>query len=265
MLLDTPTYDLDDLFSVNYHIHTNLSRCGRNEMTAAAIVEAAERAGLREIALTDHIHPGENAYIKRNLHILKPEIEALRSDGRIYLGVELSAYGAHKYTLRYAKRLPPLEYRLYAHNHYQMDGWEQPEDRSPAGYKAHCKRVLAAVIRSGKAQCLAHPFIDKYIVREFGDVYGFTFNCVTSLWTENELGDLLQLGRDHHVAWELNTSYFAAYPDLFYTYYNIGREIGVCFHTGTDAHSLAAVDPAPGKALLKRILTQKHNRQHIFT
>lgn len=257
MFLDSITYDLDELFSVNYHIHTSLSRCGRKEMTVPAIIEAAKRAQLREIAITDHIHPGENAYIKRNLEILTPQVSAIQSEIKIHIGAELSAYGVKKYTLQYAKRLPPLQYRLYAHNHYQMDGWEQPEDASPSGYKEHCKRTLQNVIRSGKAQCLAHPFIDKYIVREFEDIYGFTYNCVTSLWTENELGDLLQLGKDHNVAWELNTSYFSVYPDLFYKYYNIGKEIGVCFHTGTDAHSLAAIDPTPGKEVLKRILNKR--------
>ena len=67
--------------------------------------------------------------------------------------------------------------------------------------------------------------------------------------------DLLSLGKARGVAWELNTAYFRAYPDFFRIYFHLGREIGVCFHVGTDAHTLENVDPAPMKAYLRALLS----------
>lgn len=245
MYIHEPTYDIDELFSANYHIHTNLSRCGKKEMVLADIVNAAKKAGLREIAVTDHINPFESPKIERNLRRLVPQREQLKTDVKIYIGAELSAHGESKYTLKYSDK--KLEYCLYSHNHYHMRGWEQPEDRSPSGYKEHCKKVLYNVINSGKADCMAHPFIDRYIVREFEDEFGFTFGCITNLWTDNEIGDIMEAGKAKKVAWEINTTALMPYKDFMRRYFHIGKEIGVCFNLGTDAHALQNIDPSPLK------------------
>ncbi len=242
MYLHAPTYDPDELFSANYHIHTNLSRCGSRDMTLYAAVKAAEAAGLKEIAITDHIHPFETPKLARNRRALLPQREEIRTNVKIYLGAELSAHGVKKYTLQYADF--PLEYRLYAHNHYHMRGWEQPEDRSPQGYKEHCKQVLYNVIASEKPDCFAHPFIDRYIVREFEEDYGFTMGCITNLWTDNELGDIMTAAKEKQIAWELNTTVFRTYTDFMRRYFHIGKEVGVCFNVGSDAHCAANVDHA---------------------
>ena len=253
MYIREPTYDPDELFSANYHVHTNLSRCGARNMTLAAAVAAAERAGLQEIAITDHIHPFETPKLLRNERILRAQREELHTDVKVILGAELSAHGVNKYTLQYTSFAP--EYRLYAHNHYHMRGWEQPEDRSPSGYKEHCKAVLANMIRSGKPDFFAHPFTDKYIVREFEDDYGFTPGCITDLWTDNEIGDLMQAAKEKQIAWELNTTVFMSYTAFMRRFFHIGKEEGACFLLGTDAHRPETVDPAPFKDFfIKHIL-----------
>ncbi|MBQ7637587.1 MAG: hypothetical protein IJS90_01630, partial [Clostridia bacterium] len=218
---------------------------GRKEMVLSDIVKAAEDAGLREIAITDHIHPFETPKIDRNMRRLVPQRTEIKTKVRVYLGAELSAHGKNKYTLKYTDKR--LEYHLYAHNHYHMFGWEQPEDKSPEGYKTHCIKTLKNVIASKKADCLAHPFIDKYIVREFEDRYGFTYGCITSLFTDNDLGDIMQAGKENRVAWEINTTALIQYKDFMRRYFHIGKEVGVCFNLGTDAHTLKAVDPGEMK------------------
>ena len=250
MYLNEPTYDPDELFSANYHIHTNLSRCGGRDMTLEAAVRAAEAAGLKEIAITDHIHPFETPKLARNRRVLEPQREAIQTDIKIYLGAELSAHGVNKYTLKYADF--PLEYKLYAHHHYHMRGWAQPEDRSPYGYKEHCKKVLYTAIASGKPDCFAHPFIDRYIVREFEDDYGFTVGCITDLWTDNELGDIMTAAKEKQIAWELNTTAFHSYTAFMRRYFHIGKETGVCFNVGSDAHRTEKVDVSAAKEFFIR-------------
>lgn len=253
MYLHEPVYDIKELTQSNYHIHTSLSRCGKAEMTLQNIIAAAEKAGLREIALTDHIHPGETWKLKRNLPLLRETLDASPRTVSVLLGAELSAYGEDKYTLRDSEKLPG--YSLYAHNHYHMFGWEQPEDDSPFGYKEHCKKVMTAVIKSGKADCMAHPFNDYYIVREFGETKGFRLGDIAGLWTENELGDMLTLGKEHGVAWEINAVSCRQAPELVRKYWHIGKEVGACFLFGTDAHVLSNIYPADEISGIIRLLS----------
>lgn len=240
MYLHEPTFDIEELFQSNYHIHTSFSRCGKTEMRLKSIIEEARNAGLNEIAITDHIHPGEGLKMKRIIPILRRKLKKISPDIKVYIGAELSAYGINKHTV--LREDTPLDYRLYSHNHYHMFGWEQPKDHSPEGYKEHCKKTMRNIILSGDADCLAHPFCDHYIVREFEDIYGFTRNCITSLWTDNEIGDILTLGKEHYVAWELNVEMLRKYPDFAKKYFALGRETGVCFNAGSDAHTLVNVN-----------------------
>lgn len=240
MYIHEPTYDIDELFRCNYHIHTHFSRCGKPEMKLKDIIAEAENAGLKEIAITDHIHPGEELKMKRIIPILRNKLSKLSPGIKVYIGAELSAYGISRHTP--LREDTPLDYRLYSHNHYHMFGWEQPAGHTAVDYKEHCRKSIEHIILSGDADCLAHPFCDHYIVREFEDDYGFSKNCITSLWTENELGDLLILGKEHEVAWELNAPMLIKYPDFAKIYFALGKETGVCFNAGTDAHILRNIN-----------------------
>lgn len=208
-------------------------------MTVENILMKAQSAGLTGIALTDHIHPGEAWKLARNIPLLRAQTQAVPHTLRVYAGAELSAYGEEKYTLKNSGTMP--EYRLYAHNHYHMFGWEQPEDTSPEGYKEHCRKVMTNVIRSGLADCLAHPFNDHYIVREFGDRFGFRRGDITDLWTDNEIGDLLLLGAQNGVAWEINAKSCRQAPEFNKRLWNIGKETGACFLYGSDSHVLSDI------------------------
>lgn len=222
-------------------------------MTVENVIRAAEAAGLREIALTDHIHPGEAWKLKRNLPLLREQLENTPHSIKVYVGAELSAYGEEKYTPINTAEAP--DYRLYAHNHYHMFGWEQPEDDSPAGYKEHCRRVMTAVIKSGNADCMAHPFNDHYIVREFGETKGFSPGDITGLWSDNELGDMLSLGREYSVAWEINAAACRQAPAFIRRLWRIGKETGACFLFGTDAHRLENIRSEEELAFIRTLLS----------
>lgn len=252
MYLYEPCYDIDELFRRNFHLHTYpQSRCAKPEMLYSDLVRAAENAGLREIAITNHIQPGEEEQCVLWTSELRKKIAETDTVLKIYAGAELSAYGIDKYSFHDGDA--PLDFRMYAHNHYHLDVWEQPEDRSPAGYKKHCSEVIRSVIASGRADCMAHPFTDGYIVRGMDDSRGFTRGCITELWTENELGDILSFGKEHGTAWEINTKNLPAYPDFAKMYFNLGREIGVCFTVGSDAHRLCDIDILPQRSEFKKL------------
>lgn len=252
MYLFEPCYDLDELFRRNFHLHTYpQSRCAKPEMLYDDLIATAEKCGLREIAITNHIQPGEEDMCIEWTEHLRKDIAATDTKMKIYAGAELSAYGIDKYSFHDSDA--PLDFRMYAHNHYHLSVWEQPEDQSPMGYKNHCAETIKSVIIADKADCMAHPFTDTYIVRGLENSRGFTKGCITNLWTENELGDILTLGKEHKTAWEINTKNLIGYPEFARMYFNLGKEIGVCFTVGSDGHRLCDIDIQPVLDTFKKI------------
>lgn len=243
-----PIYDIDALAGAGLHIHTAFSGCAKPEMTLPSIVEAAESAGLHTIALTDHYNDNiDDAEFLRRAAVLRAQAAELDTRLVILFGGELSAYAVGK-TLEGQAVRDALDFRLYSANHYHLDFWEQPEDTSARGYALHSLRNVASLLRSGKPDCVAHPLVGGYI-RALDDP------CeMTALITDSELGDLLTLARETETAFELNVGAVKGDPALARRMWNIGREVGVSFTLGTDAHRLAYIDPHPELPEIKRIL-----------
>ena len=75
-----------------------------------------------------------------------------------------------------------------------------------------------------------------------------------SALTDNELGDIFEKGERAQCSWELHSSTLLCFPEFAYRFFNIGRETGVHFCVGTDAHSLAALAPEGLAERLKEVL-----------
>ena len=224
MFLHEKTYDIDELARHNLHIHTRFSGCAKPEMIATDIIKTAEAAGLEMIAMTDH------NYIDRQNAV-----------------AELSAYGIGKFADDIACD-NSLDYRLYTTNHYHQRYWEHPENKTPRGYAEHMLAIVDGVIESGRVDCFAHPFMSGYI-HAFDD-----FKDVTRAYTDNELGDIMAKANAREIAWEINVPAVRKDPDFHRRYFNIGREVGVTFNMGTDAHLLCNIDPKQFAEELKKML-----------
>jgi len=204
-------------------------------MTLADILARAKSANLKIIALTDHNHPG--APLLGDIRCLKNEMEKDDADIKVIFGAELSAYGIGKYSDSEEVNRQ-IDYRLYACTHYNLDYWEQPRDRSPRGYALHMLAVAHELIKSGRADCIAHPFATAYLKKKFQDP-----TVVTRSVTDAELNDILKLGKERGVAWEINTNVIARDKDFMRRYLTFGKSLGVKFYLGTDAHKLDQIDP----------------------
>lgn len=247
MFLHEKTYDIDELARHNLHIHTRFSRCANKEMLARDIVKTAEAAGLEMIAMTDHNYiTKQNAVAQQRYDILR-EIADLETNVKVFVGAELSAYGIGKFADDIACD-NSLDYRLYTINHYHQDYWEHPEVKTPRAYVEHMLAIADCVIESGRADCFAHPFMAGYI-HAFED-----FHDVTRAFTDNELGDIMEKAHKHEISWEINVPAVMGDPEFHHRYFNIGREIGVVFNMGTDAHKLCNIDPKQFANELKKIL-----------
>ncbi|MBQ6267541.1 MAG: PHP domain-containing protein [Clostridia bacterium] len=235
MFVHEKTYDIDELVLDNLHIHTRYSRCANREMHVRDIVRAADAAGLRTIALTDHNYiEKHNAVAAQRLKILK-KLEKVPHEVRVLVGAELSSYGIGKFADD-VECDNALDYRLYTTNHYHQHYWEHPAEKTPRAYAAHMLAIMDGVIESGRADCFAHPFMAGY-VKAFDD-----FRDVTRAFTDNEIGDIMAKADAREIAWELNLPAVRDDPAFFRRYFHIGREVGVCFNIGTDAHVLERVN-----------------------
>lgn len=239
-------YDLELLIRQNLHIHTTYSPCASREMIVSDILEAAAKDNIRVIAFTDHYNSKDFKILDVNRD-LKRQVEQSGADLQVLYGAELSAYGVGKF-LDDSDINEALDYRLYSYNHYHLDYWEHPEDKSPRGYVHHALEVLESLFATSRADCIAHPFIGRFIKR-FPDR-----TLVTKEITDHELGDILEQGKCSHAAWELNVPALFADPEFSKRYWHIGKEVGVVFHMGTDAHSLAAVGTSRHVERLKQLL-----------
>ncbi len=248
MYLFERTYDLDALAAHNLHIHTVFSHCAKPEMTLAPIIETAQAAGLETIALTDHFNTDiSNKQFLRHIASLRSKAETVSSRVKILFGGELSAYSPGE-TLENEAVRQALDYRLYSCNHYHLDFWGQPDDKTPRGYAEYSLRVISSVIVNGSADCIAHPLIGRF-VKVFEDK-----TLITKAVTDNELGALFELSNQYRTAWEINTGAVLGDPDFARRLWHIGKEVGVVFCYGTDAHLLKNIDTAQRLPEIKEIL-----------
>ena len=239
MFITEKIYDLDALTLMNTHMHTNFSLCARPEMVLKDMVKEAEAAGLKMIAVTDHSDPGSPIDVLGNTGKLREQLSAIDTDVRVLIGSELSAYGVGKFADS-DELNAALDFRNYSCVHYHLGPWEHPEDRSPRGYAAHMLAVLRSLFEAGRADCVAHPFSPGKL--KFFDEE--QKKAMLDSLTDNELGDILEMGEKALCAWELHYPTFALYPDFSRRLYFIGKEAGVHFTFGTDTHSLAGISTA---------------------
>lgn len=249
MFLTQGIYNIDELAHYNLHIHTCFSGCAKDEMTFENIVKTAENAGLETIALCDHIYrPEDLPDFIENCKMLRKKRDESDSKIKILIGGEFSCYGTDKYTLKGIEL--DTEYRLYAQNHFHVTGWQQGEEKTPEAYKELTKKMLRNLFKDRAADTVAHPLNGTYLRKMMGweaDVLG---NC----WRDDEIAEILKEGYESGCAWELNAAAFSSDPMLIKRIYNIGKELGVVFTIGTDAHRLESIDTKSFTDALKRIL-----------
>lgn len=219
-------------------------------MEIEAIVAAAAGLGLQTIALTNHHHPGED---DQRLRTTMAQRDAWQARGgssvRVLVGAEFSAYGIGLFSdTPETNRL--AEFRLYAPNHYHNTDWEHPVDTSPRGYAEHALAVIRATILSGRADGLAHPFTGDYLRGKLASP-----TEVTRVLTDEELAGVLDLARSHGVAMELNAKAVIRDPGFARRFWRLGREVGVRFLFGSDAHRTADVGAPDHRAEIQAILT----------
>lgn len=246
MYLREPCFDIDELVKENLHVHTPFSGCAKPEMRVKAIVKRAEELNLERVALVDHFNHKNTPMVEKNIAD-RFIVELTETKIPFLYGAELSVYGVGKW-LDSDETNAALDYRLYAANHYHLDFWEQPNEKTPRGYAEHTVKVLEALIKACRADCIAHPIHGGY-VEALPDK-----NSLAAAVTDEELYTLMLLAKKHKVAWEINIGEALMDPELTKRLWRFGKEIGSVFHFGTDAHRIENMDTRAHIDELRRLL-----------
>lgn len=249
MFFTGKTYDVDELCRNNMHTHTLFSKCSKPEMVFEDMIKEAESCGLDMIAITDHSDLRDGINSVANYRRLKKRLEKIDTPVRVIVGAETSAYGVGKFAEPYRVD-KEIEFCNYSCVHYHLGYWEQPEDRSPRGYAVHMLKVMDALFETDRADSIAHPF-SPCKMRFFSQ--SENEEMLASI-TDNELGDILLKGEKAGCAWELHQSSVCCYPEFYRRFFFTGKEAGVHFTAGTDAHRLVNIDTKGFAVKLKEIL-----------
>lgn len=249
MFLTEKTYDIDELCRCNMHTHSVFSKCSKPEMVFEDMVAAAEKFGLSTLAITDHSDLYDEINSVANFRKLKKRLEKIDTKVNVFIGAEMSAYGIGKFAEPY-RIDKEIDFCNYSCVHYHLDFWQQPKDRSPRGYAEHMIAVMSALFDTDRADSIAHPFSP-------GKMKFFNQSekeeMLASI-TDNELGDILLKGENAECAWELHKSSVMCFPEFFRRFFFIGKEAGVHFSVGTDAHHLKDIDTSDFAVALKEIM-----------
>ncbi len=249
MFVTEKTYNIDELCENNLHTHSVFSKCSKPEMIFEDMVKTAEKLGLKTLAITDHSDLHDEICTIGNYRKLKKRLNNINSNINVLIGSELSAYGCGKFSEPY-RIDKELDFSSYSCVHYHLDYWEQPKDRSPIGYARHMIDMLEALFETDRADCIAHPFSPckmKFFNKSEQDE-------MLSLISDNQLGDIMLKGENAGCAWELHKSSVMNFPDFYKRFFHIGKEAGVHFSVGTDAHKLNDISTEEFRIYLKELI-----------
>lgn len=144
---------------VSYHTHTDLSLCGRPEMTFEAAVRAATFEGYSRVGFSDHVHPPgvtDHPCHASRLRRYKELRKGADSPLQVLIGGEFDVI-APGVMVEAEEIIGECEYFLVAPNHYHVH-WVQAPEGDAAAVADHELDTLETAIAWAHTDIIAHPF-----------------------------------------------------------------------------------------------------------
>lgn len=213
----------------DFHIHSHLSGCAREEMRITDVLRACADRGLRHVGITDHIFPSTDPDI---LHATRKELGRIDCGMNVYLGCEADVFavGGHTVSVGVAAA---VDYVMVSSNHYQLPWVSRPAGRSAEEIAGHFLEMFEYACSLDLVDVIAHPLCE--VSGQFGQ------DCLNTLSDAQILG-ALDLARTNRIAMEISPRALSRMHPVFRRrFYGLCREVGLKFAVGSDAHDLAAI------------------------
>lgn len=212
--------------SRDYHIHTHLSVCAREEMTTENIIRRAEKIGYAELGISDHL----GGYLKpAEAGKTREFINAVQTDLTVYLGCEIGVLEDGT-PLTESSDIDFFDYVMIGVDH--VDGPQQ-EDVEPLrwldGYVARLEALLAW---PGRIDVIVHPL---RTLRRHHEDKPLMAHVPRARWEE-----LLGKIAERNIAIELSDACenWETCFDALREYYALAHRLGIKFSLASDAHGL---------------------------
>ena len=220
---------------ISTHTHTDLSRCGRDDMTFAAIVDQAEALGYAVIILTDHVHvpwyTDYPAHLER-LAQYRTWRNGLRTPLQLFVGAEFEVRRPG-HVLAPPEFVAASEVTVVAPNHYQLD-WVEPLPRDPGAAAAHELDCIETIINWAPADVIVHPFT--------GGGAEMPANVLYAAADTGRLRELCDRAIQADVAFEIQPKFWRnPLADRLCGFFEQWLDAGGKVALGSDAHHLAAL------------------------
>ncbi len=231
--------EFDNLPAVDMHIHT--VHCGHcsAEMTLPNIVHRAERLGLKQIAVTDHVWNEQQLAM---LDVLEQEFEVVEPQITVRLGAEVDVDPRHGDGRLIEQIRPCFRPLIIATHAYPQSTLMWYDDghvsrRTKRSLLKKWFRWVTAAVRRENVDVLAHPGV---LLSREGPELRFEAEIL------DRFTDLFGVMRAHGVAFEINeqVKFKLLGPQQLDTYHNLpalAAELGVKFSVGSDSHQLAQI------------------------
>ena len=223
--------------TIDLHVHTHLSPCGKPAATADALIRRAHEKGIGALGFADHITPrpvpGCAFYDRQRpdlLAALRDEVSHVSIPAGFELLVGLEAdYALAGTACLDAETLAQADHVICAASHFHLPSAPLPVSNEP--------RDLAELMLSTAREALCVPGID---------IWAHPFDCSTmrplsplvAALREDELVDLIDLANARQVAIEINggPAQHADYRQATAEFFRLARRLGARFTVTSDAH-----------------------------
>ena len=221
------------------HIHTFFSPCSEPTMSFPAILEAAEKAGVREIGLTDHPHRPGLARLHRALDAARGSHQG---PVRVWIGAELEVASMGRLVVPRSE-LPLADYIIAAASHYDIVGRPPvPNLEDPVAWADRLLTDLENVCGSG-AHVIAHPFYSYALLRAVPGHPTARIDDILEEIRPKRVDRLLEMLAREPVALEISPRLcmHLGLESFIEATYRKARALGVKFATGSDSHRVPSV------------------------
>jgi len=142
----------------DYHVHLHHSPCTSDEMTAAAILEMAEKCVLEEIGLINHLHPTTDVNIFR---LARQEADAYhgRKPAKVLIGAEVDLLDQEGRTSVREEIRDFVDFVTLAPGHHQLDWVTADFTVEPEEFLEREVCSIVAALGRYRFDILVHPFI----------------------------------------------------------------------------------------------------------
>jgi histidinol phosphatase-like PHP family hydrolase len=227
----------------DYHVHLHHSPCTAKEMKASSIVGEAERLGLQELGMINHMHPDTKMSVFEQS---REEVDAQRESftGKLLLGCEVDLINQKGETCFHPNIRSHVDYVTLGMGHYQLEWVEADFSVSWQTYLNREAESLLRALEENHYNIVVHPFISTALNKYAPHYVGQLHLDAISLNLLDKLADVM-LERGTAVEFHCREIFVCPerlggtiFIQSFFRFLDFLRDKGVKVVAGSDAHKL---------------------------